>query len=295
MKHSLKVTAILLGLFLLSQFVGLGVIYNYIDPIATSETGETTFKDLPIGERPDVSQDHSYIYVIIAIVLGTILLLLIMKHNLSWLWRAWFFIAISIALSVAFFALISSRLVFILAVGLALWRILRPNFYIHTITEVFVYPGLAAIFVPLFNIFSVILLLILISLYDAYAVWKSKHMITLAKSQTKAKVFAGLLVPYSLKRTKVKKVAKSGVSRKVPVKIRMAMLGGGDIGFSLIFAGVVLKEIGLWQSLLIPLFSVLGLAVIMWKGDKKKFYPAMPFITAGCFLGLLVVWLIGMI
>ena len=73
----------------------------------------------------------------------------------------------------------------------------------------------------------------------------------------------------------------------------MAILGGGDIGFPLIFAGVVLKEWGLWQSLPMPLFAGLGLSFLLWKGKKDRFYPAMPFISAGCFLGLFVVWLLG--
>ena len=67
------------------------------------------------------------------------------------------------------------------------------------------------------------------------------------------------------------------------------MLGGGDIGFPLIFAGVILKEFGLKYSLIIPFFAMLGLAFLLWWGDEKKFYPAMPFITVGCFLGLAVV------
>ena len=71
------------------------------------------------------------------------------------------------------------------------------------------------------------------------------------------------------------------------------MLGGGDIGFPLIFAGVVLKEMGLWQSLVIPFFALLGLGWLLFIADEEKFYPAMPFISVGCFVGLAVVWVVG--
>ena len=54
MKHTLSVTFILLGIFLLAQFVGLGIVYKYIDFTQTQELGKTTFKDLPIGEIPPV-------------------------------------------------------------------------------------------------------------------------------------------------------------------------------------------------------------------------------------------------
>mgnify|MGYP001591251463 FL=1 len=153
------------------------------------------------------------------------------------------------------------------------------------------YGGLAAIFVPAFNLWSIIILLLLISVYDAYAVWKSKHMITLAQSQAKSKVFAGLLIPYSWKK-KEKGKEKSSIEKSKSGRI--ALLGGGDIAFPLLFAGVVLKEIGLWQALVIPFFALLGLGLLLLFSKEKRFYPAMPFISAGCFLGLAVVWIIGL-
>jgi len=50
---------------------------------------------------------------------------------------------------------------------------------------------------------------------------------------------------------------------------------------------------GLWQSLIIPFFALIGLAFLFWKAETKKYYPAMPFISGGCFIGLGFVWLIG--
>src|SRR3989344_5717485 len=119
-----------------------------------------------------------------------------------------------------------------------------------------------------FSVFSAIILLILISIYDMYAVWKSKHMIKLAKFQSKLKTFAGLFIPYE--------------------KNKAAILGGGDIAFPLLFAGVVLLEKGLYPSILIIVYSALALFLLFLFGKKKKFYPAMPFISLGCFLGYLV-------
>ena len=273
--------------FLLAQFLGLFILSNYIDKELTKQSEKVVFKDLPIGERPPLDEKTSYLPIILAILLGTGLILLIMKLRLNWLWKFWFLLAVVATLTVAFNAFISSKLVsFMVALGIGLWRIFRPNFWVQNFSEIFVYGGLAAIFVPLLNLTSVSILLVLIALYDAYAVWKSKHMITLAKSQTQAKVFAGLMIPY-----KLGKIAKKGKG----VKVRTALLGGGDIGFPLIFAGVVLKELGLWQSLVIPFFALAGLGFLFWIAKKKKFYPAMPFIGVGCFLGLGIVWLIQLV
>ncbi len=45
------------------------------------------------------------------------------------------------------------------------------------------YTGIAILFVPILNVFWMIILLIVISIYDAYAVWKSKHMVKMANFQ----------------------------------------------------------------------------------------------------------------
>ncbi|MBU0457759.1 MAG: presenilin family intramembrane aspartyl protease [Nanoarchaeota archaeon] len=293
MKHNLKITTIVLLTFLIAQFIGIGILYNYIDSAKSAETGKTEFKDLPIGERPPIEEETSFLPIILAILIGTGLLLVLIKYNLMLIWKLWFLIAIVISLTVAWSIFIRKEIALLFALGLGIWKIFKPNVWVHNLTELFIYGGLAVIFVPLFNLLSVIILLILISVYDAYAVWKSKHMITLAKSQTKAKVFAGLMIPYKVGKIVSKPKKKVLVGTKL-TKVRTAVLGGGDIGFPLIFAGVILKVFGLWQSLIIPFGALLGLAVLLWKGNEDKFYPAMPFISTGCFLALGVVWVIGL-
>ena len=304
MKHNLKITLILLFIFLAAQFIGIAVLYNYIDLTESKKAGKTIFQELPIGERPPLDEKTSYIPVIFAVLIGTGILFLLIKYKVYFLWKLWFLIAVILALLISWAAFIKPAYALFLALAFGLWKIFRPNVLVHNFTEIFIYGGLAAIFVPLFTLLSVSILLIVISIYDMYAVWKSKHMIVLAKSQAKANVFAGLLIPYSLKGKLVKKpkkkpiqniFKKSKLTKKQLKKIRTAVLGGGDIGFPLIFTGVILSKFGLWQSLIIPFFSGTALLFLLLKGDSKKFYPAMPFISAGCFLGLLVVWLIELI
>ena len=302
MKHNLSVPLILLITFLLAQFIGLFVLYNYIDPVKSEELGKTSFKELPVGERPQIEEKTSFVPVIISILIGTGVLLLLIKYSLDWIWKLWFLIALTISLTMVFGVFVPWQIAFGLALVLGIWKIWKPNFWIQNITELLVYGGLAAIFVPLFNLLSMSILLIFIVGYDAYAVWKSKHMVTLAQSQIKSKVFSGLLIPYKMGKmagSKMKSAKNSVTASKsassVPVKVRTAILGGGDIGFPLLFAGVIMKEIGLWQSLLIPFFALGGLAFLLWYGDEKKFYPAMPFISAGCFVGLGVVGVVSLL
>lgn len=294
MKHSIKISTIVLVSFLLAQFIGIFIIYNNVDVLKSQETGKTEFKDLPIGERPPVEEGTSFLPVLIAILIGTGVLLLLMRYNLMIIWKLWFLLAVVFALTISWGTFAGKTAGLILALIAGIWKIFKPNFWIHNLTELFIYGGLAVVFVPLFNVFSAVVLLILISGYDAYAVWKSKHMIKMATTQARAKIFAGLLIPYTLGKEISKKQAKEKNVKLKKVKVRTAVLGGGDIGFPLIFAGVLLKEFGLWQSLIIPFGAALGLGVLLWNGKKDKFYPAMPFISAGCFLALGIVYLLQM-
>ncbi|MFH1682409.1 MAG: presenilin family intramembrane aspartyl protease [Candidatus Woesearchaeota archaeon] len=296
MKHNLKITLILLLMFLAAQFVGIGVLYSYIDQDKSAAAGETIFEELPIGERPPLEEKTSFVPIILAILIGTALLLLLIKYQLFLLWRVWFLFAVVVALIISWGAFLPIEIALVLALVFGTWKIFKPNIFIQNFTEVFVYGGLAAIFVPLFTLLSVIILLILISAYDMYAVWKSKHMIKLAQSQAKAKIFAGLLIHYRMKKEK-KQPGVKGEKRLFVLKdkqVKTAVLGGGDIGFPLIFTGVIMAEFGWQLSLVIPIFSGLALFLLLLKGKEKKFYPAMPFITAGCLIGLGVVMLLRM-
>ncbi len=78
------------------------------------------------------------------------------------------------------------------------------------------------------------------------------------------------------------------------IKVNIAILGGGDVVFPIITAGVVMitPALGLLYSLFVIAGAASGLLFLFIYSEKKKFYPAMPFITAGIFLGLLLGWLV---
>jgi len=297
MKHTLSITFLLVSIFLITQVIGLSITNEYIDHQTTIETKKVTFEDLPYNlERPEIEESTSYIWMIAAILIGTVLMLILMKFRKMGLWKLWFFIAVFSTMAIAFSAFIPQTIAAILALILALMKIYKPTTLIQNLTEIFIYGGLAAIFVPVINIFAAFMLLILISIYDIIAVRHTKHMVKLAKFQTKSKIFAGLLIPYGRKKGKAKEkgiIEKKGVGK-------IAVLGGGDIGLPLIFAGVVMKDlmlsnpeiIGFLKTLIIPLFVSIALLYLLTSAKKDKFYPAMPYLTAGCFIGYFVVLLL---
>ncbi len=306
MKHTLTVTIVLVIFFFMAQFVGLLVVNKYIDHKKTIETKKIEWQPLPYNiERPEVkNQSTSFIYISIAILLGTILVLLLIKFNKPLIWKFWFFATVWLTLSIAFAAFLNNILAAILSFVISVLKLYKPNIIMQNLSEIFIYGGLAAIFVPIINVFGAIMLLIIISIYDFIAVYKTKHMIKLAKFQSGSKVFAGLLIPYEknkilIKDTPIPKSEIKYVADKSH-KHSIAVLGGGDIGFTLIFAGVVMKGlmlqetmlIGFLKTLIIPVFVSLALLILLLKGQQNKFYPAMPILSLGCFIGYLVVLLI---
>ena len=176
-----------------------------------------------------------------------------------------------------------------LALFLSIMKIFKRNILVHNITELMIYPGIAAVFVPIFNIWTVIALLILISIYDMWAVWKSGIMQKMAKYQiNQLQIFSGFFVPYMSNklRTKIKNMKKMERKKRKAVRVNVAILGGGDVIFPIITAGVMLKTFGLIPALFVTFGAMLGLAYLFFFAEKKKFYPAMPFITVGIALGI---------
>ena len=305
MKHTLKITLILVILFFITQIFGIFTISQNIEVTKDDITGEVNIehKPTPIGEPPKTeSGAQSVIIIVVAVLIGTLLLLLFIKLKVGRLWKYWYIAAVVMTMAVTFGVYIrffsetlNYLIVLTLAIILAWYKIYKRNVLIHNITEVFIYTGIAVLFAGLFEgwLWAAFLVLIIISIYDMFAVWMSKHMIKIAEYQSKNKIFAGLSVPYKPSKGLKTKEKKKG--------IRTAVLGGGDLAFPLIFSGSVMSHLiltkGLEKTVAVALTSIisitatLALLLLFIAAKKDRFYPAMPFITAGCVVGYFVVLL----
>ena len=83
---------------------------------------------------------------------------------------------------------------------------------------------------------------------------------------------------------------KKGIKDK-KIKVNVALLGGGDVIFPIVTSGIMLITFGFWSAIATIFGAVLGLSYLFFLAEKRKSYPAMPFITAGMFLGMLVSYL----
>ena len=287
MKHKISITYALLGFFFVAQIIGLLLVSISIE-VKTTETGEkvVTYKEAAI-ERPDFTPETSFVSIIGAVFIGTLLALLLIKLRWLFVWKMWFFLAVMLTMYVSLGTLMPRIIAFTFALLLAVLKIFKPNIFTQNLSELLIYPGIVIIFFPMLDVFWMFMLLILISFYDMYAVWKSKHMIKMAKFQSRSKTFAGLYLPY--------KTEKKGK------EIKTAMLGGGDVAFPMLFSGVVMSSLvneglsktnAFFETMIISVFVTIALGFILVKGKPEKYYPAMPFITLGCILGYAVLLLL---
>lgn len=313
-------------MFVVTQFIGLYVINSnpfYLTTEVNGTAQTVTNPDLQWIQPPQIQTQSDFgAYlgsIIFAFIIAIFVLFLLTKFKIDFILKIWFFLVVAIALFITFNAvftkyILSASLYFtipaiVLALGLSFIKIFRRNFIVHNVTELLIYPGIATIFVPILNLWSAVILLLIISMYDIWAVWHSGIMQKMAKYQiNELKIFSGFFVPYISKRTReqIKKMRKNKKSqlKNKKIKVNLAILGGGDVIFPIITAGVVLSANialpfglhnfvgGLLPAIFVIAGATLGLGLLLLFSEKKKFYPAMPFITSGIFLGMILSYLL---
>lgn len=300
MKHHFQTLIFLCLFFFVSQVVGLFVV-SYDMTITTGPdilTPVAEYSSSSYIPPPPAGKTSSYWYIVAGILVGAALALVLIRFRLVLLWKLWYFLAVFSCLSVAlhvFFSPISSA---IIAFFISLLKLRSRHFLVQNAIEVFVYSGFSVVFVGWLDLKSGFILLALVSAYDAYAVWQSKHMIRLAEFSRSSHVSSGITVP-----TKGHGIGSESLKNLSHApKSKVALLGGGDIGFVLIFSSVVMEYLAtvgglsisssFLATLIISTFATVSLFVLLLKGEKNRFYPAMPFLSAGCISGFGVVWLL---
>lgn len=298
-------------MFVVTQLIGLAVVNAYTPQVEQVVVNGTvvnqTVNPLPYGMDPPAEpSEFSLLSIVIAFVIAVSFIFLLTKLKAAIFIKMWFFVVVIIVLGITMNALFmnidvpyASWIAVAVALPLAIYKVFKRNIIVHNLTELMIYPGIAVVFIPLLNIWTAIILLILISIYDMWAVWHSGFMQKMAHFQiNELKVFGGFFVPYLNKKQRVelkaaKAAAKKSKSKKgKEMKVNLAILGGGDVVFPIITAGVVLRSIGLWPALIVSTCATLALLGLFFMAQKGKFYPAMPFITGGLLVGIGIAYLI---
>jgi len=133
----------------------------------------------------------------------------------------------------------------------------------------------------------VVSFLVLFSIYDFIAVYKTKHMIKMAKEMMTVGVILGFIAPSKLADLKIP-------LRKVKMGGKFLILGGGDVVFPMLLVVSLLPQ-GLFHSLIVAFFALIGLffSFLIFISQKVRApIPALPPIALLSLLGYLLTLLI---
>lgn len=192
-------------------------------------------------------------------------------------------------------------LVLVLSVMATALLYIFPEWYVIDSLGILIGAGVASIFGVSLDILPVIILLVLLAVYDAISVYKTKHMITLAEGVIDLKTPILFVVPkrrdYSFIRDGIGKLNDGGERGAF-------IIGMGDLimpSILVVSANVFLKGWRLAGIINLPalgaiLGSLVGLAVLLSYVASGKPQAGLPPLNGGTILGFLGGWaLMGLI
>jgi len=170
-----------------------------------------------------------------------------------------------------------------------------PEWYVIDALGVLIGAGVASIFGVSLDVLPVVILLLLLAVYDAISVYKTKHMITLAEGVIDLKTPILFVIPkrrdYSFIKDGIGKLGDGGERAAF-------IIGMGDLimpSILVVSANVFLKGWRLGGLINIPalgaiLGSLAGLSVLLYFVMSGKPQAGLPPLNGGTILGFLAGW-----
>lgn len=258
--------------------------------------GITAFED-------PTSLANPFIFIVILLVFTGFLLLLIKYGKKKW-------IAAIIALSIFLtFVYIFTALVYVVTAdpNLSTFLILTlsilatallykyPEWYVIDGLGILIAAGVAAIFGSSLEYYLVVILLVLLAVYDAISVYKTKHMITLAEGVIDLKTPILFVIP----KRRDYSFIRDGIGKLDDGSERAAfIIGMGDMimpSILVVSANVFIKGWRIAGIINIPALgaiigSLAGLAVLLYFVSSGKPQAGLPPLNGGTILGFFLGW-----
>ncbi len=265
--------------FLFSLTLGLGI---------TTSFRMSRFYELQKITLPQISFLRFIIYFLLAtLFLFFVTQFLKFKKEKGIIFKSIF--ALAVFLGSLFFleTFFSEPFPLILSLFLIFWWWKSPSVLNQDILMIFGIAGMGSALGLALQPLLVVGLLILFSIYDFIAVYKTKHMIKIAKEMLESRAILAFIIPPDLKnfQESLEKIQPGG---------KFLILGGGDVAFPLLFC-VSLIPFGVLNSLIVAIFSLIGLLVgflFFLSREVRQPIPALPPIALFSIIGFLITRLI---
>ncbi|MHC1601858.1 MAG: presenilin family intramembrane aspartyl protease PSH [Methermicoccaceae archaeon] len=245
------------------------------------------------GQEGRFNPLSTFLYILL-ILAFTLFLLLAIKYGWMWLIRLILLMALLSTLYYVFSAVLAAYTLWYVPISIAASLLLtvllyvHPEWYVVDVYGVLIGAGAAAIFGVSLSVLPVVLLLLALAIYDIIAVYKTKHMLTLAEGVLSLKLPVMLVVPtkkgFSLK--SMSKLGERGEREAYFMGLGDAVIPAILVVSAAVFiqAPAVLGWVNL-PSLLALVGSFAGFFALMLAVRSGKPQAGLPFLNTGTLLG----------
>ena len=252
---------------------------------AISASGNRVFED-------PTSIANPFAYMLLILVF-TGLLLLAMKLKRGWIISGFILLSIAVSIYYVMAAFMSPLLAIAPTLVIMLLLHFYPEWYIIDAFGILVCAGISSLFGVSMTIPPTLLLLVVLAVYDAISVYKTRHMISLAEGAIKIKAPLLFVVPksrdYSFR--KDQEISNSSEETK---KRGAYFLGLGDaiIPTILVISASWSLPAGGFYGLSLPVLGAmlgtyLGFLLLMTTSRDRP-QAGLPFLNSGVILGFLM-------
>ena len=252
---------------------------------AISASGNRVFED-------PTSIANPFAYMLLILVF-TGLLLLAMKLKRGWIISGFILLSIAVSIYYVMAAFMSPLLALVPTLAIMLLLHFYPEWYIIDSFGILVCAGISSLFGVSMTIPPALLLLVVLAVYDAISVYKTRHMISLAEGAIKIKAPLLFVVPKS--RDYSFRIDQEISNSSEETKKRGAyFLGLGDaiIPTILVISASWSLPAGGFYGLSLPVLGAmlgtyLGFLLLMTTSRDRP-QAGLPFLNSGVILGFLM-------
>ncbi|HJH30309.1 MAG TPA: hypothetical protein C5S51_11620 [Methanosarcinaceae archaeon] len=248
-------------------------------------------EDMAAFEDPEATT-NSLLYIVFILVF-TFMLLVAIKKNMKWIIQLTILLAVAFTIYYVLYALLAitpisdftnNAISILLSIAMTVVLYKFPEWYVIDILGLMIGAGCAAIFGISLAIIPTIVLLVLLAVYDAISVYKTKHMIALADGVMDLKLPILFVIPKHLGYSfRTEKFDKEGEREAF-------FMGLGDAVMPTILvvsAYMFIEQIGPvhYPALGAMIGTIVGffaLGILVMKGKPQA---GLPFLNSGVILG----------
>ncbi len=241
---------------------------------------------------PDISLGPVIAYFFSVVVVLALILFIIPLSKLQLIFRILFTLMFAWGVFIVIVLILPQAAAYPLAIIAGITWLFWARVWLHDLLLLVTLSGAGSIFGFLFPPWTFMIFMLIIAVYDVVAVHFG-FMVWMANRLSESDTLPAFIFPKKIRDWKInlKNVRVGDLKKEESDRREYSILGGGDIGFPLMFAVSVFFETDLVSAVLVGVFALMGLMSafliqLFWLQDKPM--PALPPIALFSLIGFLI-------